>query len=172
MLAEIIKWIVICATVGAAVVGVMAVIMLEVSVTLDSVGADELDGVETNPNQGDRPMSETMNDSDLLVYCGQNAGRWAEMFCQTAKRLGHDIDEGWMLGWFSNAIVTATDLRLAAAIKERDEQIVAWHDRMAAKLDEVDTTDAVVMRILHSVIGEHRDAAFAIRSGTITKEDE
>ncbi len=42
--------------------------------------------------------------------CGDNAMNWARAFCQTAKSLGYslgDDPEGWMVGWFANAIEQA-----------------------------------------------------------------
>lgn len=49
---------------------------------------------------------------DLLAACRDDASKWAAAFCQTAKKLGHgDIDEGWMIGWFANAIENACDVR-------------------------------------------------------------
>jgi hypothetical protein len=53
-----------------------------------------------------------MSDIELLEYCGADAYRWAEKFCETAKTLGHDnIDHGWMIGWFANAIERADQIR-------------------------------------------------------------
>jgi len=36
---------------------------------------------------------------------------WAKCFCATAKKLGHDLEPDWMVGWFANAIETASDVR-------------------------------------------------------------
>ena len=46
----------------------------------------------------------SMSEAELLNALGDDASRWAAAFCQIAKKLGHDIDEGWMIGWFANAI--------------------------------------------------------------------
>lgn len=53
-------------------------------------------------------------DADLLALgpglgsaCGDNAMNWARAFCATAKHLGYELGddpEGWMVGWFANAI--------------------------------------------------------------------
>jgi hypothetical protein len=32
---------------------------------------------------------------------------WAKEFCAVAKEQGHDLDEGWMITWFANAIEIA-----------------------------------------------------------------
>jgi hypothetical protein len=43
---------------------------------------------------------------------------WAAAFCQTAKKLGQEIDEGWMIGWFANAIEAAWEKRVKRAEPE------------------------------------------------------
>ena len=44
----------------------------------------------------------------FLARVGTDARKWAEAFHQTALRLGYsDMDEGWLIGWFANAIEAA-----------------------------------------------------------------
>lgn len=50
----------------------------------------------------------------LPETCADDASKWASAFCQTAKKLGQDIDEGWMVGWFANAIEASWDKRIRA----------------------------------------------------------
>lgn len=46
-----------------------------------------------------------MNDAELLNYLGTDGARWAAEFKRTATELGYsDMDEGWLIGWFANAI--------------------------------------------------------------------
>lgn len=53
-----------------------------------------------------------MDGPTMLAACGDNGAKWANAFCQTAKKLGHgDIDEGWMIGWFANAIEQSRAVR-------------------------------------------------------------
>ena len=53
-----------------------------------------------------------MTDVDLLEYCGADAAKWAEQFRLTAIKLGYsDMDEGWLIGWFANAIERAEQVR-------------------------------------------------------------
>lgn len=48
-------------------------------------------------------MDETP--ADFLGRLGTDAAKWAAEFRQTAIRLGYgDMDEGWLIGWFANAI--------------------------------------------------------------------
>jgi len=55
-----------------------------------------------------------MTASEMLQEVGDDAQKWAAAFCQTAEKLGHHgIDEGWMIGWFANAIEQSTAVRAA-----------------------------------------------------------
>lgn len=43
--------------------------------------------------------------ADLLARIGTDAAKWAEEFRKIAINLGYsDMDEGWLIGWFANAI--------------------------------------------------------------------
>lgn len=58
----------------------------------------------------------TVGELDIGVMCGDNAANWAKAFCQIAKAnpdlLATDgLDEGWMIGWFANAIECSQDAR-------------------------------------------------------------
>jgi hypothetical protein len=56
-----------------------------------------------------------MNEPELLAALGDDASKWATAWCQTAKKLGHgEIDEGWMIGWFANAIENSYTKRATA----------------------------------------------------------
>lgn len=52
---------------------------------------------------------ESMSDIDAYQFCGADASRWAEWFCQIAKKHGHDLDRGWMQTWFANAMMAMHD---------------------------------------------------------------
>jgi hypothetical protein len=58
-----------------------------------------------------------MDGPTMLDTCRDDASKWAAAFCQIAEKLGHKgIDEGWMIGWFANAIETACDHRMGRRI--------------------------------------------------------
>ena len=67
------------------------------------------------------PTPDFPLDANLMDYgpilasaCGDNAMNWARAFCATARTLGLDIGpdpEGWMVGWFANAIEASWDAR-------------------------------------------------------------
>jgi hypothetical protein len=43
--------------------------------------------------------------ADMLERLRDNAQLWAQEFNATAQKLGYsDMDEGWLIGWFANAI--------------------------------------------------------------------
>jgi hypothetical protein len=51
---------------------------------------------------------------ELGATCGDNAMNWARAFCAVAANEGialGDDPEGWMVGWFANAIECASDAR-------------------------------------------------------------
>jgi hypothetical protein len=64
-----------------------------------------------NPQEDDH-----MTDGELLAYMGDDAAKWASEFCKIARDLGHDIDEGWMIGWFANAIEHSSHIRKIEAV--------------------------------------------------------
>lgn len=78
------------------------------------------------------PDFYAISESELCEYCGADARRWAEAFCQIKARQGwsaEDIDAGLMICWFASAIETASVLRLAAsrpAAQVADREAVAW----------------------------------------------
>lgn len=53
-----------------------------------------------------------MDGPAMLAACRDDAAKWAAAFVQHAEKLGHHgIDEGWMIGWFANAIEHSHDVR-------------------------------------------------------------
>lgn len=53
----------------------------------------------------ERTDFETVTDGDFLERIGLDAVKWAREFNIIAKRLEYsDMDEGWLIGWFANAI--------------------------------------------------------------------
>ncbi len=55
-----------------------------------------------------------MSGPDLLAYCGADASKWAEAFCQIKDEEGWsaaDIDKDFMTGWFANAIEHSQQVR-------------------------------------------------------------
>lgn len=50
-----------------------------------------------------------MDDGELLNSMGIDAQKWAEEFCRIARDKGHNLDEGWIVGWFANAIMAGYD---------------------------------------------------------------
>lgn len=52
----------------------------------------------------------TNSDDPNWPYPSFDAADWAKAFCKTAINLGYsEMDEGWVLGWFANAIMRGYD---------------------------------------------------------------
>ena len=57
----------------------------------------------SKPTQAQIEAAET--NGKLLQRLGADAALWAAEFHKTAINLGYsDMDEGWLIGWFANAI--------------------------------------------------------------------
>jgi hypothetical protein len=56
-----------------------------------------------------------MIEAELLEYLGDDASKWAAEFCKIARDHGHDLDEGWMITWFANAIEHSYQVRMRRA---------------------------------------------------------
>lgn len=55
---------------------------------------------------------QTESPIEMLRRLGDDAAKWAQEFHDTAMRLGYsDMDVGWLIGWFANAIEYSHDLR-------------------------------------------------------------
>lgn len=48
-----------------------------------------------------------------------DAQDWAKEFCRIAKAKGHDLDEGWMVSWFANALMRGYDEHAARSAAQR-----------------------------------------------------
>lgn len=60
-----------------------------------------------------------LKDGEIIEQCRDDASKWAAAFCQHAKHLGvGEIDEGWMIGWFANAIERSWQVRIERAQPE------------------------------------------------------
>jgi hypothetical protein len=54
----------------------------------------------------------SMDVPQLLTALGDDAMTWAVAFNQHAIKLGYSsMDEGWLVGWFANAIEHSSDVR-------------------------------------------------------------
>lgn len=50
-----------------------------------------------------------LKDPEFLIAVGVDASKWATAFSQMAKKHGINIDEGWMVSWFANAMMAMHD---------------------------------------------------------------
>lgn len=62
------------------------------------------------------PTAETS--AQFLDRLGMDGVKWAREFKLTAEKLGHaGLDEGWLIGWFCNAIMAGYDEGKRRAVK-------------------------------------------------------
>lgn len=52
-----------------------------------------------------------MTDYDMSIHTNPNAQAWAKFFIETTKNINRDAfrDEGYMVGWFANAMMAMHD---------------------------------------------------------------
>ena len=59
-------------------------------------------------------------DAEMLALMGTNGAAWAIEFQKIATKLGYSaMDEGWLIGWFANAIEAG---RAAGRKQEREQE--------------------------------------------------
>ena len=58
------------------------------------------------------PDYTAMDGHVMVAELGADARKWAVAFGQMAVKLGYsEMDEGWLIGWFANAIEHSYDVR-------------------------------------------------------------
>jgi hypothetical protein len=76
------------------------------------------------------------DETTKLLYSTTDAQVWAQEWCRIAREIEADpergpvIDEGWMIGWFANAMCVAED-RVAKQL--RDAMLAALHAGVARR---------------------------------------
>lgn len=69
-------------------------------------------------------------DGETLAEMGIDAQKWAQEWCRVATEIlgscdeREVIDEGWMIGWFANAIMAGHDEGYRKAIDDQDEPML------------------------------------------------
>jgi hypothetical protein len=97
---------------------------------LTSEQIDEALAANPLPEELARPEEES--GPDILARLGDDASKWAAEFRKMAIKLGYsDMDEGWLIGWFANAIEHSSSIRtmhakeLARPVTEEDVEQAA-----------------------------------------------
>lgn len=71
-----------------------------------------------------------MGANTARLYSTTDAQVWAEEWCNVAKELEAKgaplIDEGWMIGWFANAIETSRNIEAAVGLGVAQRMIDGW----------------------------------------------
>ena len=77
-----------------------------------ALAASRAAATEPQPVAVKQDAAESESAGKLLERLGMDGAKWAAEFRATALRLGcSDMDEGWLIGWFCNAIMAGYDRR-------------------------------------------------------------
>ena len=111
-----------------------------------------------------------------LDRVGDDAKKWAQDFRSTAIRLGYsDMDEGWLIGWFANAIEHSNDVRRW----RREADLIPLHTASADMLAALEDISCMIANCagvptepdsLPQMIKAHSDAAIAKTKGAAQSE--
>lgn len=67
--------------------------------------------------------NEQETDGQMLARLGTNGAKWGAEFNAVAQRLGYiEMDEGWLIGWFANAIEQGRTAGRAERITEIEQE--------------------------------------------------
>lgn len=116
----------------------------------------------STPPASDQRGADDEADAQMLARLKDDAGAWAAQFRNTAIKLGYsDMDEGWLISWFANAIVTGQDIARRSAAPAQAGAVEAMREACAKCLDQMaDDADAGL-----SIRGNaYRKAANVLRS--------
>jgi len=101
----------------------------------------------------------SMDAAALLNALGDDAMAWAVAFNQHAVKLGYSsMDEGWLVGWFANAIEHSADVRMfdMANLRGQVTSLSAELQQATDRLDEVYSKDYGKTREINILTGEVR----------------
>lgn len=96
------------------------------------------------------------------LHSTTDAKVWAQEWCAAAREIeanesGQVIDEGWMIGWFANAIETAKMAQAKASVVERDR----LRGAIRAALDELGVPGPGYPAPVSNAVGILREAVDA-----------
>lgn len=80
---------------------------------------DRYNGLMQATQEKCEPDYTKLQDHKLLEALADHADRWAAAFCQIAKRHGLEVDEGWMVTWFANAIENSWTVRMERGLGDK-----------------------------------------------------
>jgi hypothetical protein len=92
------------------------------------------------------PRPDELNDAQLLAWLGTDARRWAQEFLRIRREIvaaadhRDPNDEGWLVGWFANAI-GAGEMRAAQELAQARLQRDQWRERALGLHDPMQARD-------------------------------
>ena len=119
-------------------------------------------------------MTNEEQPADMLARLGSDGLLWAQEFNKIAVRLGYsEMDEGWLIGWFANAIENSCNplrnecdrlreenARLREALKPFADELKEQQVEVPHVTEDESLIHSYTLRLKHL-----RTAAAAIREG-------
>jgi hypothetical protein len=105
-----------------------------------------------------------MDATTMLAALGTDASKWATAFNQHAVKLGYSsMDEGWLIGWFANAMCAAHDRMVDNSVDKvlaMDTEQIRALSRLEGSSPELDAAKAelITQRALADHYRAHSEA--------------
>ena len=114
---------------------------------------------------------------DFLARVGMDGALWADGFRKMALKLGYsDMDEGWLIGWFCNAVMAGYDhaqRRFDPALATREEAPAEAGERETLRvlLDNMVIAQSLSKELRQRATDEARSYLYALRAQPPARED-
>ncbi|WP_303713340.1 hypothetical protein [Brevundimonas naejangsanensis] len=104
---------------------------------------------------------------DFLARVGMDGALWADGFRKMALKLGYsDMDEGWLIGWFCNAVMAGYDhaqRRFDPALTTREEAPAGDRETLRVMLDNLVIAQSLSKELRQRATDEARSYLSALR---------
>jgi len=104
---------------------------------------------------------------DFLARVGMDGALWADGFRKMALKLGYsDMDEGWLIGWFCNAVMAGYDhaqRRFDPALATREEAPAGDRETLRVMLDNLVIAQSLSKELRQRATDEARSYLSALR---------
>ena len=113
----------------------------------------------------------------FLARVGMDGALWADGFRKMALKLGYsDMDEGWLIGWFCNAVMAGYDhaqRRFDPALATREEAPAEAGERETLRvlLDNMVIAQSLSKELRQRATDEARSYLYALRAQPPARED-
>ncbi|GEM_PF-2243082 len=141
-----------------------------VAAALAALQAEQKGGAVDGPEDDELP-------GDFLARVGMDGALWADGFRKMALKLGYsDMDEGWLIGWFCNAVMAGYDhaqRRFDPALATREEAPaeVGVQETLRVLLDNLVIAQSLSKELRQRATDEARSYLSALRAQPQARED-